>query len=86
MRRIWNFISRMFLSFAGGVGPVQRTFCYCKNCRHELCGDEDTKVYDGGSEVRFICAKCNWQTDFLFDAPVPIFLRALSPDGKVIER
>jgi len=57
----------------------QRTFCYCKNCRNELCGDPLTQCFDAGSEVHYICSKCRWQTDFLFDAPVPIFLRAYAP-------
>src|SRR5689334_4243801 len=57
----------------------QATFCYCKNCRNELCGDPNTIVYDAGAEVHYVCGRCKWQTDFLFDAPVPIFLRAYPP-------
>lgn len=63
----------------------QLTFCYCKNCKNELCGDESTRCYDAGSEVHYVCGKCKWQTDFLFDAPVPIYLRSYDPsdpDGK----
>ena len=63
-----------------GRKSKQMTFCYCKNCRNELCGDPDSLVYDAGSEVHCICSKCNWQTNFLFDAPVPIFLKALPPE------
>lgn len=57
----------------------QKTFCYCKNCRNELCADPETQCFDAGSEVHYICGKCKWQIDFLFDAPVPIFLRAIPP-------
>lgn len=60
----------------------QRTFCYCVNCRNELCADLKTQCFDAGTEVHYICGKCNWQIDFLFDAPVPIFLRAQAPAGK----
>lgn len=57
----------------------QRTFCYCKNCMNELCADPETKCYDAGAEVHYICGKCNWQTDFFFDAPVPIYMRCFPP-------
>jgi hypothetical protein len=60
------------------VRRKQTTFCYCKNCGNELCADPETKCYDAGDEVHYICGKCNWQIDFLFDAPVPIFLRAIA--------
>jgi hypothetical protein len=61
----------------------QTTFCYCKNCMNELCSDPIGSCYDAGSEVHYVCGKCGWQTDFLFDAPVPIYLRCYSPEGEV---
>jgi hypothetical protein len=65
----------------------QTTFCYCKNCRNELCADPKSDCYDSGNgEVRYICGKCDWQTDFLFDAPVPIYLRSFPPATQEQER
>ena len=79
-----------WIIFLAGIGYIiwrgfrekskQRTFCYCKNCMNELCADPNTQCYDAGSEVHYICGKCNWQTDFMFDAPVPIYLRCYPPN------
>ena len=60
--------------------PKQTCFCYCKNCHNELCADPNTDCYDAGNaEYHYICGKCGWQTDFFFDAPVPIYLRSYPP-------
>lgn len=76
----WGKAKKLWKWLRGAREPKQTTFCYCKNCRNELCADPATKCYEAGNgEVHYICGKCNWQIDFLFDAPVPIFLRALPP-------
>lgn len=77
-------VSEFFFGFASGIFYVnlrnkkvkQTTFCWCKNCQNELCSDPQTKAYDAGSEVHYVCGKCGWQNDFMFDAPVPIFMRS----------
>jgi hypothetical protein len=60
--------------------PRQTTFCYCPNCRNELCADAKTKCYDAGSEVHYVCGKCNFQSDWDFGPPVPIYLRGRNED------
>ena len=52
----------------------QTTFCYCPMCRNELCGDERTLCYDGGTFVTYDCAQCHTESTWDFDAPVPILL------------
>jgi len=53
----------------------QRTFCYCPECRNELCSDESTTCYDGGSFVTYDCGKCHTESIWDFDTPVPLLLK-----------
>lgn len=52
----------------------QTSFCWCI-CNHELLGDPNSKIYEGGTFTNIICANCNLQTTWDLDAPVPIFLK-----------
>lgn len=63
--------------------PEQTTFCYCQQCGNELISSgsfmEDTDL------VRYVCARCGYLTEWLFDAPVPLlisgrYLDALRPE------
>jgi hypothetical protein len=64
----------------------QRTFCYCPECRNELCGDEKTECYEGGSFVIYFCGKCHAESTWDFDAPVPLLLSWILENGTRLER
>ena len=55
----------------------QRTWCWCKNCKNELCWDAsfgDTTYTDIDGVVTYTCGKCCYESAYLFDTPVPILL------------
>jgi len=54
--------------------PKQSTFCYCPNCRRDLCGQSDAFKDDDGAVVSYSC-RCGTHSRWLFNAPVPILLR-----------
>ncbi len=51
----------------------QTTFVFCPTCHLEQivnhCFLEDTDL------VRYCCVQCGTQTDWLFDAPVPLLIK-----------
>ncbi len=47
----------------------QRTFCYCPNCGLELCATSPCTDTDW---VRYTCRCCGTESEWDFDAPVPI--------------
>ncbi len=52
----------------------QQTCCYCPRCRAELVSDPLAAYFEMGGVVHYIC-KCGIESEWLFDAPVPILLR-----------
>lgn len=57
--------------------PKQATFVYCPTCRLEQCANgcfvEDADL------VRYRCVRCGTETDWLFDAPVPLLIHVRRP-------
>lgn len=45
-------------------------------CGHEVLQDPDSKVYEGGTFTNIICSKCDTQSTWDLDAPVPIYIEA----------
>jgi hypothetical protein len=68
--------------------PKQYTFCYCPECRNELCGsrgvlDETSYVkHFDDHTVHYRCKKCGLETRWFFDAPVPFMLNIVDEDDK----
>ncbi len=59
------------------VAEDRRSKAYCE-CGHETLQDPLSKIYEGGSFTNIICAKCNRQTTWNLDAPVPLRLRSIA--------
>jgi transcription elongation factor Elf1 len=59
--------------------PIQRTFCYCPNCDHEMIGDKLSFVEDTDL-VRFKCSKCGNKSEWNFDI-TPVALVVTSDNG-----
>ena len=51
----------------------QTTFCYCPQCRNELCANENF-VSDDGETVIYCCSQCKHVSQWFFGAPVPILI------------
>ena len=51
----------------------QTTFCFCPNCRNELCGT-GSFVSDIDGLVTYKCTGCGKESKWNFDAPVPVLL------------
>ena len=49
---------------------------YCE-CGHETLQDPLSKIYEGGTFTNIICSKCNRQTTWDLDAPVPLKLSSI---------
>lgn len=50
---------------------------YCE-CGHETLQDPASKIYEGGTFMSIICSKCNRQTKWDLDAPVPLKLSSIA--------
>lgn len=66
--------------------PTQRTFCYCPECRNELCGSRGdldntsyVKHFDDHT-VHYKCVKCGLETRWFFDTPCPFILNIINSD------
>ena len=64
-------------TYVVGDYGYQTSFCWCE-CGQELLGDEETKVYEGGTFTNLICSNCGIQSKWNLDAPAPIFISSLS--------
>lgn len=57
-----------------GLRKANRTsWIWCPQCRRDLNGDDASLVSDADT-VRYTCATCGFNSEFLLDAPVPIYL------------
>lgn len=52
---------------------MSKAFC---ECGHEILQDPLSKVYEVGTHTNIICSKCDLQTSWDLDAPVPVFLNS----------
>lgn len=52
-----------------------RSKAFCP-CGYEILQDADSKIYEGGTFTDIICSKCNTQSKWNLDAPVPIYIEA----------
>lgn len=50
--------------------------CFCE-CGHETLQDPASKIYEGGTFTNIICARCNRQTTWDLNAPVPLKLHSI---------
>ena len=53
---------------------TQTTFCYCPQCRHELCSDPRAFISDKEFVV-YRCPNCGFWSKWNFDAPVPLYIK-----------
>lgn len=51
----------------------QRTFCYCPDCKNELCSDRDVDCFERDGLVYYQC-RCGTESRWMFDAPVPLII------------
>lgn len=56
------------------MNAKRSSWVYCPNCRRDLNGDNESFVDDMGGLVRYTCTSCKANSEWLFDAPVPIHL------------
>lgn len=52
----------------------QTTFCWCPECGVDLCSQKTSLVRDD-EFVEYRCECCGCESDWLFDAPVPLMAR-----------
>jgi len=54
--------------------PKQYTFCYCPECKNELCGSDSFIGYTKDGLVLYKCSKCEKETKWYFDTPAPFII------------
>lgn len=72
MKKLWEKIKQLFLLEV----EDRWSKCYCL-CGHEILQDPLSKIYEAGSSTNIICSKCDLQTNWNLNAPVPILLKTL---------
>lgn len=70
MNKVFEWIKEFFEDY-----HQQPSKAWCE-CGHEVLQDPLSKIYEGGTFTNIICSRCNVQTTWNLDTPVPLFIKS----------